>query len=342
MEDGLTVQYLERARLEWHPENPDPNKVELTRLGAVQADSSGLLFDRATPASTGPATFYFDQTGHNLSNAFLTYWENNGGLAVFGYPLSEEMVETNPDDGQQYTVQYFERNRFEWHPENPPAYNVQLGLLGVEYARTHGLDPVARVIVSEPVGNGEDLSNSPKLAQLVDPGLLDAVKALGHTPQYRWVPAVLIQYNIPIQFANVGEQGVAGAFETTRSRSKPYLIIIPTSEQGASTAALASVIAHESTHAYDTTSGVVSSRLSCSVSEEVRAYMNGLGAWLVLQGEECAKQDLSSTEYQVCRQQLADRLQCGQYRYLARLRRRAGVLLHCGPVRRKLRTVKLD
>jgi spore germination protein len=31
---GLTVQYTERARFEYHPANPDPYKVLLARLGA--------------------------------------------------------------------------------------------------------------------------------------------------------------------------------------------------------------------------------------------------------------------------------------------------------------------
>jgi hypothetical protein len=35
-------------------------------------------------------------------------------------------------DGQEYTVQWFERARFEHHPENDPPYDVLLGLLGVE------------------------------------------------------------------------------------------------------------------------------------------------------------------------------------------------------------------
>lgn len=291
VEDGLTVQYLERARLEWHPENAEPkNQVQLTRLGAVLVANRGLTFGTATPAQPSPTTYYFTETGHNLSNAFLQYWQNNGGLAVFGYPLSEEIVETNPADGKQYTVQYFERNRFEWHPENPPAYNVQLGLLGVEYAQQVSLNPLARVLVPEPVGNGQDLSDSPQLASLVNPDLLPAVQELSHAPQFRWVAAVIIQNNIPIDFTNIGEEGVAGAFITTRSRSRPYAIVIPTTEQGESTLALASVIAHEATHAYDVTAGVASSRLRCSVEEELRAYMNGFAAWMVLQGPDALSQ----------------------------------------------------
>jgi polysaccharide biosynthesis protein PslG len=37
----------------------------------------------------------------------------------------------NPEDGKTYVVQYFERNRFEWHPENRGTpYEVLLGALG--------------------------------------------------------------------------------------------------------------------------------------------------------------------------------------------------------------------
>lgn len=39
------------------------------------------------------------QTGHTLRNSFLVYWEARGGLAQFGYPLSEEFSEVNPLDG---------------------------------------------------------------------------------------------------------------------------------------------------------------------------------------------------------------------------------------------------
>jgi len=34
IEDGMTVQYFERAVFEWHPQNPEPYKVLLRRLGA--------------------------------------------------------------------------------------------------------------------------------------------------------------------------------------------------------------------------------------------------------------------------------------------------------------------
>lgn len=292
IEDGLTVQYLERARLEWHPDiSSDPKQqVLLTRLGAITTEQRGLSFERVASGSNTPSSYFFSETGHNLSNAFLTYWQRNGGLAVFGYPISEEIVETNAADGRSYTVQYFERNRFEWHPENPQTSNVQLGLLGLEYARAEGLSPLARILLPSYATDNEDFSDSPLLSDYVDSSLIPALKLLGHTPQFKWVPALIVQNKIYVEFANVGEQGVAGAFVATSSRTRPYVIVVPESQRNASPEALGSVLAHESTHANDVISGVIGARSNCSVEEELRAYLNGLGSWFVLKGTNALAQ----------------------------------------------------
>src|SRR5204863_8772128 len=91
----------------------------------------------APPAPAGP--LYFPQTGQTGSGAFARYWAANGGLALYGYPLTEERRE-RLEDGQEYTVQYFERARFEQHPENAPPYDVLLGQFG---RRLHPADPPA-------------------------------------------------------------------------------------------------------------------------------------------------------------------------------------------------------
>jgi sortase (surface protein transpeptidase) len=129
-ERGLIVQYYERAIMEWHPENPP----EYTRLGA-RPERTAL----AKPCPGGATDCaLLATTGHTLRGAFLAYWQANGGLAVFGYPLTEELTETNTADGKAYTVQYFERNRFEYHPENAGTrYTVLLGLLGGEAWRAN-------------------------------------------------------------------------------------------------------------------------------------------------------------------------------------------------------------
>ncbi len=59
----------------------------------------------------------------------MAYWEANGGLAQFGYPISEQLVE-RLEDGELYKVQYFERARFEFHWENTTPYDILLGHFG--------------------------------------------------------------------------------------------------------------------------------------------------------------------------------------------------------------------
>jgi branched-chain amino acid transport system substrate-binding protein len=80
----------------------------------------------------------FPETGKTVKGTFLKYWNERGGLAQQGYPISEEMQEKSDTDGKTYTVQYFERAVFELHPENNEANRVLLSLLGVfQYKRLH-------------------------------------------------------------------------------------------------------------------------------------------------------------------------------------------------------------
>ncbi|MEA2573682.1 MAG: hypothetical protein QOH93_980 [Chloroflexia bacterium] len=139
-EGGYVVQYFERNRFELHPENQPPYNVLLGRLGADL--TTGRTFAGVEPFSPSLGHAYFPETGHSLHFAFLGYWQRNGGLAQFGYPLSEEIREVSPTDGKTYTVQYFERARFEYHPEykGTPA-EVLLGLLGVGTMKDKGWIP---------------------------------------------------------------------------------------------------------------------------------------------------------------------------------------------------------
>ncbi len=61
-----------------------------------------------------------------LFGAFLDYWQRNGGLAVFGFPLSTEFMEITAD-GQLRTVQYFERAIFAYYPEDGSVRPEPLG-----------------------------------------------------------------------------------------------------------------------------------------------------------------------------------------------------------------------
>jgi hypothetical protein len=169
LEDGntYTVQYFERVRLEYHPENPAPYDVLLGQFGrrvVRRGYGQGAAGAPVQPAQPIAGAAYFPETGHNLAEPFLTYWQANGGLAQFGYPITE-IFETTLEDGQRYRVQYFERARFELHPENAPPYDVLLGQFGRQilaenallagdpgFARLYLTDARVRDLVGSPTG----------------------------------------------------------------------------------------------------------------------------------------------------------------------------------------------
>ena len=59
-----------------------------------------------------------------IDGRFRSFWERQGGLPVFGYPLSPSTQEQS--DVGPITVQRFERARLELHPRNAPPYDVLL------------------------------------------------------------------------------------------------------------------------------------------------------------------------------------------------------------------------
>lgn len=75
----------------------------------------------------------FPETEKTVCGRFLAYWQEHGGLAQNGFPLSEPFEEQSPVDAKFYTVQYFERTVFQAHPELQPPYDVQIPLLGASF-----------------------------------------------------------------------------------------------------------------------------------------------------------------------------------------------------------------
>ena len=101
-----------------------------TLLAATALILLSLLSIPSTQPAFAQSEQCFPQTNQCISGRFRQYWEQNGGLAVFGYPISAPREEPNQDTGQSYLTQWFERNRFELHPENAAPYDVLLGRLG--------------------------------------------------------------------------------------------------------------------------------------------------------------------------------------------------------------------
>lgn len=128
--EGRLVQWFERSRLEYWPENPPPYTVEPGLVGVEYTD--GRDFPNTEFFANTDDRWYFPETGHSVQGAFLRFWIENGGLPIFGYPISEVLVEVEPDTNRWKTVQYFQRARFELNSDVDDSHpdRVQLGLLG--------------------------------------------------------------------------------------------------------------------------------------------------------------------------------------------------------------------
>jgi hypothetical protein len=147
------AQFFERQRIEEHPQHlGTPYDVQLGLLGTEDAEIRGLLDSepfQALPGDTGSDEHcqFFPETGHRVCHGFLGYWQSNGldfgddgvsfreSLALFGYPISEEYVD--PETG--LVTQYFQRARFEYHPENDAPWDILLGRLGADIVDRDGL-----------------------------------------------------------------------------------------------------------------------------------------------------------------------------------------------------------
>lgn len=129
-DNGRTIQYFERVVMEFWPENPDPYKVLLRSLGV---EMNGV--EPAIPDGTAPATndsVFYKETGHWLDGRFVDTWEAMGGLAQFGFPITEPVIVGDK------LIQWTERARFELDISRPDQL-VMLGLVGDESAKSKGL-----------------------------------------------------------------------------------------------------------------------------------------------------------------------------------------------------------
>lgn len=153
--DGLRVQYFQRARMEWHPGNPPSYQVQLGLLADELGYSYPLALPEKIPSSNSVIHHYFPATKHVVSYAFLDYFREKGGLDIFGYPRSEFMYEAG------YIVQYFQRARMEWHPEDGSGSQMSLTNLGEHHIERFGVpgnyaDPLP------PPARPEDPTTTPK------------------------------------------------------------------------------------------------------------------------------------------------------------------------------------
>ena len=135
-DDGSIVQYLQYARFEYYPEgneqgytfalgdigeelrpfNLQRSVSSFTSTGAPEQSSSiaaNADFLKAWMPVDAPRTErahvrYVEETGHTVRYAFLTFWEQSGGVDYLGNPVTEEYT----IDGTTYQI--FERGQLAW------------------------------------------------------------------------------------------------------------------------------------------------------------------------------------------------------------------------------------
>jgi hypothetical protein len=86
-----------------------------------------------------------------LVDPFASYWESNGGLPVFGYPIKAVGMAPQQAGSPGRLTQWTERARLELHPENPAPYQILMGRLGAERLTELGRDPSAQSRESGPI-----------------------------------------------------------------------------------------------------------------------------------------------------------------------------------------------
>jgi hypothetical protein len=141
--DGLTIQYFQRARFELSPQLTQGQRVNLTAIGSVMylPQEPMSVSGNALACRTFPTRF-------DVCYDFLAFFDQYGGSAQFGNPISEFEYR----EGR--IVQYFEKARFEWQPGRPEAQRVVLSDLGRIYFDKLGEDPALLPSV-KPIDNSQ-------------------------------------------------------------------------------------------------------------------------------------------------------------------------------------------
>jgi hypothetical protein len=104
---NIEIQYFQKARLELHENAPAEERVQLSPLGTLTFQANKIA-EVDMPTDTPQCRMLGN---YSVCYAFLAFFDAHGGITQFGYPISNYAKE-----GDQY-VQYFEKARFEFHPE---------------------------------------------------------------------------------------------------------------------------------------------------------------------------------------------------------------------------------
>ena len=77
IEEGTQVQYFERARFEYHQDQPAGQRIQLTQIGRWftndRVNEQPFVWLGENPDASGQRQF-FSESGHTIGGAFQSYW----------------------------------------------------------------------------------------------------------------------------------------------------------------------------------------------------------------------------------------------------------------------------
>jgi hypothetical protein len=205
--------------------------AELSRLlWPALAAALMLLVGCAVASPTPLASQDGDSFGLPVAAEFRNFYQQNGGLRVFGFPLAEAYNDQDSDR----LVQYFQRMRLEYDPSQDRVFVSPLGqwalpkVAGQPGANHSGIGSAEQKIESNlkvqdafltfyQTYGGEDLFGPPISEQLDDGGTRSQYFRNGRLD---WIPEAPLGYRV--QLAQLGEAHYrrVGIFEDP-GRSRP-------------------------------------------------------------------------------------------------------------------------
>jgi hypothetical protein len=148
IEDGIRVQYFQNVRLEYHPQLPEGKQVFPSSIRAIFANNATPCI---RPQDVAPNAYYFDC--HSVRQEFLGFFNRQGGLQFFGYPISEMYI-----SGAQ-VIQHFERASIVWNKSKPIEYQFGLLNLGSQWCSLNSK--------CQPLGPAEPVAATPTFTLLL-------------------------------------------------------------------------------------------------------------------------------------------------------------------------------
>jgi hypothetical protein len=142
LRDQPMIQFFEKAELRYYPLNPPELKVVQVRLGEIlYNEGANQPFQSSSFLSFlsifSNCQYFRGDNQYPVCNGFLDFFKANGGVAQFGYPISD----AKPENGNGPLVQWFQNACMEWVPEKTFGQRVVLRNLGRIYYDEQGENP---------------------------------------------------------------------------------------------------------------------------------------------------------------------------------------------------------